>query len=440
MSNSLFGTDGIRGTVGTFPFTSEHLTRLGCSIGRWVINKYGPQATILIGHDTRISCSLVKAALEAGLLKYPCTLHDAGVLSTPGICATAHNDQQYSCALIISASHNPYQDNGIKVIDARRGKLSSEDEQLITDYFYSHEEPANYQSLGTSQALTNSEDSYLALVKCSIAHLAIGDKKVIIDCANGATASLAPAVFKEYGINFVAINNKPSGLNINAQCGSTHPATIVTAVQENNADIGFAFDGDGDRIIAVNRTGQVKDGDDILALLASHPAYKNTAAVVGTILSNCGLEVYLKQQSKKLIRARVGDKHVAQELEKNNLLLGGEPSGHIVLRDHLFTGDGIFTALRLLEMAAITNNWDLVSFEKYPQATINLPITNKKELTQEPCASIIAQHEKKLQAGRIIVRYSGTEPLLRIVVEDASRDHARTVGNSLAQELKRVLS
>jgi phosphoglucosamine mutase len=265
------------------------------------------------------------------------------------------------------------------------------------------------------------------------------NKKIVLDCAHGATSSIAPQIFKMLGAEVIALYTQPTGTNINEQCGSVYPQAAQAMVLQEQADAGFAFDGDGDRMIAINRNGDLKNGDDVLALLSQHPVYTHAPGVVGTIMSNQGLALFLAQQNKKLLRTPVGDKHIARKLLEENLVLGGEQSGHIIVRDHLNAGDGIVTALRVLETLTITNDWEMNTFTPFPQTLINVPITTKKDLTDQTLQTIIAQHEAQLGNGRIIVRYSGTEPLLRVMVEEQDQDIAHTVGNNLVRALHQAL-
>lgn len=442
MNKNLFGTDGIRGTVGIYPMTIDQLPDLGNAIAQWICKTESDSPIILLGHDTRLSCSLVKSALLSKLLLYPITIHDAYVLPTPAVYLLTKLDKKFHGGIIISASHNPFYDNGIKLVNAATGKLRAEDEQLIMSFFNTQATTAiAYDRLGTVQPFLNATELYIDyLAQWFSDHSFLRGKKIVLDCANGATSGIAPRLFAQLGAQVIALHHQPNGRNINEACGALHTEDAQKAVLENNADAGFAFDGDGDRIIAINRHGKINDGDDILALLTSHPAYAAANTLVGTIVSNYGFERWLAAHGKTLIRTAVGDKHIAQQLSHDNLMLGGEQSGHIVLRDYLEIGDGIFTALRILQTLHHTNNWDMVTFDKYPQILINLPVAVKKDLESEPLASIIEESKAQLHAGRIIVRYSGTENLLRVMVEDDSHDHAQHIANVLARSLHKTLS
>lgn len=437
---NLFGTDGVRNRVGDVPFTQEALPRLGAAIARWALQTHAYRPRILIAHDTRISCSWVSAALESGLLQYPITIRTADTLSTPAACLLAHLNDEIDCGIIISASHNPYHDNGIKII-RKNGKISAHDELMITDFFYNPSlTPIDYNNLGSRKAYATALDDYITYILNMFPEHMLEGKTIVLDCANGATYNVAQTIFEKLGATTHMLFNTPDGLNINEHCGAVHPEALARIVREQHADAGFAFDGDGDRIVAVSADGAVHNGDTILALLLDHPRYKETSHVVGTIMSNHGFAHFLNQRDKKLVRANVGDKHVALALETNDLLLGGEQSGHIIMRDYMNTGDGIFTALRLLETFTLNGNWAMRTFMPYPQVLINIPVNQKKDLSCPPISGIIEEYETQLHAGRCVIRYSGTENLLRIMVEDDTLEHATVIGTALSQKLSKALN
>lgn len=441
MSVSLFGTDGIRGPVGRAPFTQEQLPLLGSALAQWSQETYGHHARIALACDTRQSCAYIKAALASGLLHYPIKLSDAGILSTPALSYFTQKMNQVDCGIIISASHNPYNDNGIKIIDARHGKLSAAHEQRISELYTSHTFPENlYHTFGSQEYIPHAALHYSAAVSSWFSPNFLRGKTIVLDCANGALSALAPQIFEQLGAHVIALNNTPNGTNINAACGALHPTAVKIAVERYNADAGFAFDGDGDRVIAVSKNGEIKDGDDILALLLDHPRYCTTSIVVGTDMTNHGFISFLKQRNIRLIRTKVGDKYIAHCLEQEQLLLGGEQSGHIIIRDYLDTGDGLFTALCALEAMSITNNWNMRTFTKFPQLLINIPVSVKKDLSTPAIAHIIEQGNAQLRSGRLVVRYSGTENVLRIMVEDDELSYVQQLGNYVANALKEVLS
>lgn len=440
MVDNIFGTDGIRATIGVDPFTPALLHELGKAIAVWAIKKYNKKPALLLGHDTRISCDLVKSALKSGLLLYPIQLYDGHVLTSPAVCKIISSEDKFDCGIIISASHNPFHDNGIKIIDRFNGKLTLDDELDISFLFQEQIKNYSYTSLGTEITWPQAESVYISSLKKFFKEKFLLGKKIVLDCAQGAAYKIAPALFNHFGASTIIIHNTPNGSNINENCGALHPENLQKEVIKHQADAGFAFDGDADRVIMVNNQGIIKDGDDILALLLNHPHYSKSSHIVGTIMTNQGLEFFLEKCNKKLIRTAVGDKYISACLLENNLILGGEPSGHIIARDYLLTGDGIFTALRVLETMTLTKNWEMKTFIKFPQIIINVPISFKKDLSITPFAQLIKQSQQALIQGRLIVRYSGTEHLLRIMIEDNDYNHACTIGDQLAQQLFKVLN
>lgn len=431
-----FGTDGIRDRVGSGMLSYALLPKLGNAIARWAIQTYGQGASLLLINDTRVSCQWVKATLQSGMLLHPLHITDASVLPTP---AAMHlmNDQ-FDCAVIISASHNPWFDNGIKIMSRQTGKLTREDEIIISSFI---DEPltlenARYASYGIKPAL---KDHYIQKIISHFSPDLLRGKKIVLDVAHGATYNVAPAIFNALGAEVITLNNTPNGYNINDNCGALHLESLQQAITKANAHIGFAFDGDGDRIIAINKHGHIKDGDDILALLSEHPAYKEEKTVVGTVMSNEGLAHFLKNAGKSFLRTHVGDKHIVERLTADRLLLGGEPAGHIICKDIVPTGDGILTALRVCEALVHSCNEELTTFEKFPQVLINIPTKVKKDLNQSPFLQVIAAMQEQLTNGRILVRFSGTEPLLRIMVEAPSHRHAQTVAQELSTQLTFML-
>lgn len=463
MSRSLFGTDGIRGAVGTVPFTPDALSRLGYALGTWMLNAYGQQPKVLFAHDTRQSCAWVKTTLQSGLLLHPITVHDAQVLPTPAVLQLMRHhlsgsSQGFDCGVVISASHNPYHDNGIKIIDTRTGKITAADEQAISDLFYqsptssqsltslqptdslAHHPMQHAQAFGSLQAWPDAGQQYIEHIVSLFPPRFLHGITVALDTAHGAPASVAQHIFERCGATAIVINNQPNGTNINDRCGALHPEQLQQVVRDHHAHSGFAFDGDGDRVIAVNSQGVVKNGDDLLALLSAHPKYAKGQVVVGTVMTNQGFEAFLTARHKTLIRTAVGDKYIAEKLESENWLLGGEQSGHIILRDYLPTGDGIVAALRTLEVLVATNNWAMDTFEVYPQVLVNVRVATKKDLGLAPLAQIIEQGRAQLNTGRVLVRYSGTEPVLRIMAEASSHDEAQRVVQFLSEKLSLALA
>ncbi len=437
---NIFGTDGIRGQVGNEPLSNASLQRLGCAIGVWIQNKYGKGSKLLMAHDTRVSSSFVKAALTTGLLGQGISIVDGHILPTPAVVQLLHYEKNaFQAGLVISASHNPYQDNGIKIIKGGGEKLTEQDEEDISALFFKIFHP-DYGCLGVSTVLENAQKVYTDRLISFFPPAFLKDKKIVLDCAQGAVSALAGPLFQIFGATVIVINDQPDGFNINRQCGALYPQMLQKAVVEHGADAGFSFDGDGDRVITVNRWGAIKDGDDILAILLRHPAYAHSSIVVGTIMSNQGLEEYLISQQKILMRSVVGDKYVAQMMSSADALLGGEPSGHIIARDYLTTGDGLFIALRVCQTLDLINDWDMAMFAKFPQILINLIVPCRRDLQDPLIGGIVSQSRSLLTRGRLIVRYSGTEPLLRIMVEDSDYDHALSIGNHLSRQLQELFS
>ncbi len=442
-AQNLFGTDGIRNAIGSSPFTTQELHALGGAIGSWLSQKYPQSPFILLAHDTRISCSWVKAALQTGLLMHRVRIFDAEVLPTPAVSKLLQilnlQGMPVSVGIVISASHNSYEDNGIKIIDAKNGKISEADELVISRLF--HEQLTDCcashmhgHPQGINQNLSAIQDGYVQAIEKKFTPGFLRGKKIVLDCAHGATSWIAPKIFELLGATVITLNASPSGMNINENCGALHPEQLQAAVIKDSADIGFAFDGDGDRVIAVSAQGEIKNGDDLIAILTKHPNY-NQATVVGTIMANAGFEAYLKSNGKELLRTAVGDKYVAEAMTANSLKLGGEQSGHIILGDYLNTGDGIFAALRVCETLGILNDWSMNTFTKYPQYLANVAVKTKKDLNAAPLADIIAATKSKITDGRVVVRYSGTEPLLRIMAEAPTQEEAQHIVQKLSEQL-----
>ncbi len=433
---NLFGTDGIRSKVGEAILNQNDLINIGKSISIWAKQK-NSIPRILIASDNRISGPLIKNLIISGLIQYKSEITDSGVLPTPAIYNLVEKQKLFDVGIMVSASHNPYYDNGIKIIDKHHGKLTKEDELQISQIFQQKKfDPIDYDNLGKLwYSINRLKDIYRASVISYFQPSFLKDFKIVLDCANGAFSDIAPEVFENFGAKVISIHNFPDGKNINKNCGSTSPFSLQLAVKEQNADIGFAFDGDGDRILAVNKHGILKDGDDIISFLLNNQKYKTEAKIVTTIMSNYGFEIHLKEKKIDLIRTKVGDKFVVQELKKNNLLIGGEPSGHIILRDYLNSSDGLFVALRIAESIEQTKNLDITSFIKFPQITINLKIVSKENLDNEPFFSIIKKYQNELERGRLIVRYSGTEPLLRLTVESPNINQVKNILLKLEEEL-----
>ncbi len=435
---TFFGTDGIRGSVITNPYLSApFLHRLGMSLAQWAQQKHGTTPLFVVGADTRGSAHTIINAIAYGIMKGGGLCFNAGILPTPAlqhmVTTQAH---YYHFGIMITASHNEASDNGVKII-APYGKLLASDQEIITE-FIAHT-PSFSQcpaSLTIPPIQPHHASSYLMHFSTIFpAHLLQG-MHVVLDCGQGATYRIAPIVFQSCGAKVTVIGNEPDGENINGGYGSTAPQMLQKKVVEIGADIGFAFDGDGDRVVAVNYRGELFDGDDILALLSTHPRFSTEHTIVGTVMTNSGLSSWLNGQRKKLVRSPVGDAHIERILRAHKAELGGEPCGHIIIRSHLPTADGLFAALCVAHTALLTGNRLLKTFTHLAQSTINLPAKHTQNLTEEPFASIIRLHEQSLLPGRSVVRYSGTEPLLRIMTEHPDQEIAEQASQALAKQLK----
>jgi phosphoglucosamine mutase len=422
MKKKYFGTDGIRGRVGSEKIHPEFIMKLGWALGS-VLNQ-SEHKKVIIGKDTRISGYMFESALEAGFSAAGVDVRLVGPMPTPAIAYLTQTFRAHA-GVVISASHNPYQDNGIKFFDANGEKLADALEIAIEAAL---EKPFELQAphlLGKASRINDANGRYIEFCKSTISSkLRLNGLKIVLDCANGATYRVAPSVFKELGAELVVIGDKPDGFNINQACGSTHPEQLQAKVLAAQADLGIGFDGDGDRVIMVDSKGQIVNGDGVLYLIAKDRFEQNKlqGGVVGTLMSNIALELKFKAMQIPFIRTDVGDRNVMAELKKNNWLIGGETSGHIVCLDKTTTGDGIIAALQVLakmvrEQQSLETLMSDIQF--FPQVMLNIKTSNALELMKrkDVCA-VIQKHQDELQGrGRILVRPSGTEPLLRILME-----------------------
>lgn len=439
---NLFGTAGIRAQAGQYPLDKDTLIKLGEVLASFIINKYGKNNKVLIACDTRSSSYYIKSLLKAGLLSKQVLIYDAQVLSTPAVIYLVHELKSYDAGIIITASHNPYTDNGIKIVDRNNGNLNQLEELAITSKLDEKitDCETDFLQAGQEFHVRSCIDTYTQKILAQFSAQVFNNIHVIIDCANGATSNIAPAIFSKLGIRTTAINTNPNGTNINNKCGATHPQILRQTVLKYQAQIGFAFDGDGDRITVITSDGKIKDGDDLIAFLSTNLKYQNQNKIVGTIVSNLGLELWLEQQTKNLIRTDVGEKNLLIAQEQDNILIGGEPSGHIILKDFAKHSDGIFVALRILETAIHNNNWLLNTFERAPQVSHNLPVKIKQDLSTPTLAQTIHKYENLLKPGRLIVRYSGTENLLRLLAEGQDPQQLNQIIQDITQELDILLN
>ncbi|QNK01039.1 phosphoglucosamine mutase [Dyella telluris] len=438
-----FGTDGIRGLVGQWPISADFMLRLGRALGVVLARNGRARPKVVIGKDTRVSGYMFESALEAGLVAAGADVALLGPMPTPGV-AFLTRSLRADAGIVISASHNPHHDNGIKFFSANGEKLSDAVEQAIEEELELEFATVPSEQLGKATRIADAVTRYAEFCKSTAAEdFSLRGLRLVLDCANGATYQVAPKVFAELGAVVTTIGDRPDGFNINRDVGSTHPQALVHAVMEQGADLGIAFDGDGDRVLLVDRNGKLADGDDILFVLANawHAQGLLEGPVVGTLMSNYGLQLALAQIDVKLIRANVGDRYVLQQLKQHGGNLGGETSGHILCLDRATTGDGIVSALAVLEALAYAGT-DLAQarqgLRKMPQIMINVRADGAREsLDSEPVREALAETERVLSGrGRVVLRASGTEPLVRVTVEAADEAEVRQLAESLAGVVK----
>ena len=418
-----FGTDGIRGRVGHGPISADFVLKLGWAAGRALAAQDG-RPTVVIGKDTRISGYMFESALEAGLVAAGANVKLLGPMSTPGV-AYLTRSLRADAGIVISASHNPHHDNGIKFFSAQGEKLTDAMELAIEEALEHPFSTVASEDLGKAARVEGADHRYAEFCKSTVpAELSLEGLRIALDCANGATYHVAPQLFGELGAEVIAVGVEPDGININRGCGSTDLSLLRRTVLESRADFGIAFDGDGDRVMMVGPDGRTVDGDDLLYLLAVDRQHRGLlkGPVVGTLMSNFGLEKALEQRGIGFVRARVGDRYVHQELRSRGGELGGETSGHILCLDKASTGDGIVNALQVLELLRRSglDLMDLLSgMAKVPQRTINVPITGAGRVTED--AGVLRALEDAQRAlagqGRVVLRPSGTEPVVRVTVE-----------------------
>jgi len=441
MTKQYFGTDGIRGTVGTFPITPDFMLKLGWAAGRVLGGKSGGK--ILIGKDTRISGYLIESALEAGLSSAGIDVQLLGPMPTPAI-AYLTQTLHAKAGIVISASHNPFADNGIKFFSAEGTKLGDDIEHAIEAEMNKDIICNESEALGKASRLDDARGRYIEFCKSTFPRsINLNNLKIVIDCANGATYQIAAKVFEELGAEVIAIGVSPDGLNINNGYGSTHPENLQKEVLNNKADLGIAFDGDGDRLIMVDHEGELVDGDQLLYVMAMALYAKGAlkGGVVGTLMTNLGLEHAFNKHEIPFSRAGVGDRYVMEQLLEKNWRLGGESSGHLICLDQTSTGDGIVASLQVLA-AVVEQNQCLkelaAGMEKYPMLLINVRVTEKPDLdNHSEIQAALSEAETELaDTGRVLLRPSGTEPLIRVMVEGQEAKLVHSVANKLADVVK----
>jgi len=446
----LFGTDGVRGVANEHPMTAEIALNIGRATA-YLFKRKGHTPRIIIGKDTRVSGYMLENALVSGICSMGVNALLVGPLPTPGI-AFITNSMRADAGIVISASHNPFQDNGIKIFSGEGFKLSDEKELEIEEMIFSnnmHTLHPSPQELGKAYRLDDARGRYIVFLKHAFPkEHTLEEMKIVLDCANGATYRVAPETFFELGADVTSIFAAPNGKNINANCGSQHPETLAKEVIKRKADVGFAFDGDGDRLIAVDEKGSILTGDQILAICAKVMKKEGKLTnnlVVTTVMSNIGLGLALRELDIEHVMTKVGDRYVLEEMQAKGALIGGEESGHLIFLEHHTTGDGIITALQVL--AAMKKEQKPLSelaqiMKVFPQVLINVEVKTKPELSTIPeINEVIRDVEGQLgNRGRILVRYSGTQPMCRIMVEGPTYEDAEKYCRQVADIVKEKLN
>jgi phosphoglucosamine mutase len=450
MSKKYFGTDGIRGRVGEAPITPDFMMRLGYAAGRVLTGidsllAKGAHPAVLIGKDTRISGYMLESALQAGLSAAGVDVLLTGPMPTPGV-AYLTRALRAQAGIVISASHNPFEDNGIKFFSAEGTKLLDDIEHAIEAELDKPMQVMESARLGKARRIDDAGGRYVEFCKSTFPNaLDLRGLKIVLDCAHGATYHVAPPVFHELGAEIIAISNQPDGLNINHECGTTHPQALCKAVVEYKADLGIAFDGDGDRVMMVDSNGQLLDGDQLLYIIAQHRQQRGKlgGGVVGTLMTNLALEHALAKADIDFVRAKVGDRYVLELLNEQGWQLGGENSGHILCLDKHSSGDGIIAALQVLHaLRASTKTLAELGagVTLYPQVLIN--VTVKEQIDLEKNAALqaaVKSAEAELNgSGRVLLRASGTEPKIRVMVEGGSREQVQSLAESIAEVVRKA--
>ena len=438
MAREYFGTDGIRGTVGRSPITPDFVLRLAHAVGQ-VLRRTQERPTVLIGKDTRISGYMLESALESGFNSAGVDVVLLGPLPTPGV-AYLTRTQRASLGVVISASHNPYQDNGIKFFSAQGSKLPDSWEEEVEKALTAAPVWVESEALGKTRRLDDAAGRYIEFCKSTVGQdLTLKGLKIVVDAAHGAAYQIAPKVFHELGAEVIAMGCAPDGLNINHEVGATHPEAMVRSVRANRADFGIALDGDADRLLMVDAKGRLYNGDELLYLLAADRLARDkpVPGVVGTLMTNLAVESALKAQGVGFVRAKVGDRYVLEELARHGWLLGGEGSGHLLALDCHTTGDGLISALQVLQACVRSGKtlaqW-LEAVPLYPQELINVRLAPGQDwksnaLLEQTLAAVQAELG---DTGRVLIRASGTEPLLRVMVEAQDAEQARRCAQRLA--------
>lgn len=443
----LFGTDGIRGVPGEYPLDPSTLFRLGGQVAHL------GAGSVVIGRDTRASGVWMQQSLQKGIEAQGGSVTLAGVMTTPAIAYLA-STPSFDAGIMISASHNPFQDNGVKIFSGTGVKLSDKDEQYIEkalrkDNIRFPMPQVDEESLSRQLTLSDPDcqQTYLSFLKSVSVVGSLADLKLVLDCAHGAAVNTAAPVFQEFGAEVIALNTAPDGCNINRQCGALHPQEMASAVVQNQASFGVSFDGDSDRAIFADENGTILDGDHILYVLSRHLHARgkmNTGYLVTTVMANMGLDLALRREGLRTVRTRVGDRHVLEEMLRGGHDLGGEQSGHIIIREHSLVGDGILTALKVAHLLVEEGRSlrELAKgLEKFPQVLVNVPVRKKSDFSEigEIQNEIEATKGKLGERGRVLIRYSGTELLVRIMLEGESEKEIERYAESIAGQFRKTL-
>jgi phosphoglucosamine mutase len=450
MARKYFGTDGIRGRVGEMPIMPDFVMRLGYAAGKvlasadWHLSQ-GERPAVLIGKDTRISGYMLEAALQAGLSAAGVDSLLTGPMPTPAV-AYLTRALRLQAGIVISASHNPFEDNGIKFFSSDGNKLPDATEEAIEAGLDQPLQPKPSSQLGKASRVRDADGRYIEFCKSTFpTELDLRSLRIVVDCAHGATYHIAPHVFHELGAEVISVGNEPNGTNINDQCGATHTTTLRAAVRQHRADLGIALDGDGDRLVMIDHEGRSYDGDQLLYIIARHRHASGAlkGGVVGTLMTNLALENALQAMGVPFARAAVGDRYVLEHLLANGWQLGGEGSGHIVCLDKHTTGDGIVSALQVLHALRRSEQslaQAAAGLSLYPQVLVNVRVARKFDCRENPAvASAVSLAQSKLGAqGRVLLRPSGTEPVIRVMVEGEPRDQVEQLANDIADCVRRA--
>lgn len=451
MVKKLFGTDGIRGEANKLPMTAELALRVGKGVAKLYREREGKEEkknTIIIGKDPRLSGYMFENALTAGVLSEGVNVLVTGPVPTAAIAFLA-KELNCDAGIMITASHNPATDNGIKVFTYRGYKLKDYREKQIEEFVFSEEtkEEIPPEEIGRAQRIDDAAERYIEFLKKSINKNSLKGLKIVMDCANGAAYKIAPNVFTELGAEVIVLGNSPDGFNINQECGALHPEEMQKTVLKEKADLGLAFDGDADRVIVCDETGRLVDGDELMALFASELKKQKKLSknsLVATVMSNFGLEEAMQENGIKVERAQVGDRFVIKKMREEKLNFGGEQSGHLIFGDYATTGDGVFAGLQLanlmLEKKKKLSQLANV-MKKYPQVLVNINVEEKRPFEEIPSVwKAITEAKKKMNGkGRVLVRYSGTENLARVMIEGKQEKEIKSIAEKIAKEIEKEI-